>query len=263
MSQIKSTDKPLVIVQFSDSHLFADTNGLHHGSNVYQHLQQVLADIAVLKDVDVIIFTGDLSQDHSERSYQNFVDAVQQTKLAAPVYFLAGNHDEPTLLTKYLTSPVFCAEKTVSTQTWQIHLLNSKSATPAGFVSKEQLSKLTADIDKNKFQLLMMHHHPVDVGYFIDRHGLTNQAEFWQGVDKLQQAKVEIKAIACGHVHSANFLPKLTSQPLQSVDVYTCPATSIAFDPTKATVSSLNLGPSYRIFYLHCNGTIDSKIVCL
>ena len=263
MSQIINTDKPLIVAQFSDSHLFADTQGLHHGSNVYQHLQQVLADIAVLEDIDVIVFTGDLSQDHSEQSYQHFAKAVQQVKLATPVFFLAGNHDEPALLTKYLTEPLFCSEKAVNIKAWQIQLLNSKSATPAGFVSKEALAKLTTDIDKNKFQLLMMHHHPIDVGYFIDRHGLTNQAEFWQGINDMQQAEIEVKGIACGHVHRAIFLPKQISQPRQSVDVYTCPATSIAFDPTKATVSSLNLGPSYRLFYLHCNGVINSEIVCL
>jgi len=263
MSQLNNTDKPLVIAQFSDSHLFADTKGLHHGSNVYQHLQQVLADIAARKNIDIIVFTGDLSQDHSEQSYQHFAKAVQQVKLAVPVFFIAGNHDEPASLTKHLTEPVFCPAITVNTKAWQIQLLDSKSATPAGFVSKEALAKLATDIDKNKFQLLMMHHHPIDVGYFIDRHGLTNQAEFWQGIDDMQQAKINVQAIACGHVHRAIFLPKQTSQSRQSVDVYTCPATSIAFDPTKATVSSLNLGPSYRLFYLHCNGAIDSEIVCL
>ncbi len=263
MSQIINTVKPLVIAQFSDSHLFANTKDLHHGSNVFEHLQQVLADIAKQKHIDVIIFTGDLSQDHSEQSYQNFVEAVQQVELEAPVYFLAGNHDEPALLTRYLTKPVFCAEKTVNTKAWQIHLLNSKSDTPAGIVSKKDLLKLKKGIDKGKFQLLMMHHHPVDVGYFIDRHGLINQADFWQAMGEMQQANINIKAIACGHTHRASFLPKQTSHPRQRLDVYTCPATSIAFDPSKDTVSSLNLEPSYRLFYLHCNGSIESEVICL
>mgnify|MGYP001589227477 FL=1 len=257
-----NTIKPLVIAQFSDSHLFADTKGLHYGANVFEHLQQVLADIAKQKYIDVIVFTGDLSQDHSDQSYQNFADAVQQVSLEVPVYFLAGNHDEPALLSKYLTKPVFCPEKTVNTKAWQIHLLNSKSDTPEGIVSEKNLSQLKKGIDKDKFQLLMMHHHPVDVGYFIDRHGLINQADFWQGIGEMQQEGIKIKAIACGHIHRASLLPKRTSHPRQSVDIYTCPATSIAFDPSKNTVSSLSLAPSYRLLYLHCNGAIESEVIC-
>jgi Icc protein len=252
--------KPLVVAQFSDCHLFSDINGLHHGSNVFQHLQQVLADIAKNKQLDAIIFTGDLSQDHSEQSYQNFVEAVQQVTLKTPVYFLSGNHDEKALLTKYLTEPLFCEEKTVNAKYWQIHLLNSKSDSPAGYISKKQLSKVKTNICHEKFQLLMMHHHPVDMGFFIDRHGLINQADFWQCIDGMLQAQINIKGIACGHVHQANFIPRKTSNNLQSVDIYTCPATSIAFDPTKETVSSLNLGPSYRLFYLHTDGAIQSEV---
>ena len=110
---------------------------------------------------------------------------------------------------------------------------------------------------------MMMHHHPVDLGFFIDRHGLNNQVDFWKSINEMLQARVDIRAIACGHVHQASFHPKQTSNKLQSVDVYTCPATSIAFDPTKESVSSLNLGPSYRLFYLHNDGTIQSDIICL
>ena len=261
MNQPKNSAKPLVIAQFSDSHLFANINDLHYGTNVYQNLQQVLADIAEQKHIDIIIFTGDLSQDHSEQSYKNFASAVKHVKLKVPVFFLAGNHDEFTLLNKYLHTPEFCAEKIVNTSAWQVHLLNSKSETPAGLVSKEELSKLKETIDQDKFQLLMMHHHPVDVGYFIDRHGLTNQADFWKCIDEMLKAKIKISAIACGHVHRASFLPKHTLHSLQSVDIYTCPATSIAFDPSKDTVSSLGVGASYRLLYLFADGSINSEIV--
>lgn len=261
MNSLASSSEPLVIAQFSDSHLFADPQGLHHGSNVYLHLQQILADIALKPNIDLVVFTGDLSQDHSELSYQHFADAVRQAKLNSAVYFLAGNHDEFALLKKHLNPPEFCQDKTITASAWQIHLLDSKSDTPAGFVSKAVFTELKPKIEQDKFQLLMMHHHPVDVGYFIDRHGLTNQAEFWQTIKELQQADVCIEAIACGHVHNAIFLPKQTSHLSQTVDVYTCPATSIAFDPSKDTVSSLNLAPSYRLFYLFADGSVNSEVV--
>ncbi|MCW8834154.1 MAG: metallophosphoesterase [Colwellia sp.] len=261
MKPVVKATNPLVIAQFSDSHLFADPQGLHHGSNVFLHLQQVLADIAKRADIDLVVFSGDLSQDHSEQSYQNFARAVSQAKLGVRVYYLAGNHDEQALLTKHLNQAEFCQDKTITANAWQLHLLDSKSGTPAGFVRQEELSSLKAKLDKDKFHLLVMHHHPVDVGYFIDRHGLTNQVDFWQAINEMQHSSIKIEAIACGHVHRAIVLPKQALPSKQSVDVYTCPATSIAFDPSKESVSSLNLTPSYRLFYLYQDGHINSEII--
>ena len=70
-------NQTLVIAQFSDSHLFAALDGLHHDINVFTNLQQVLASIAANPQIDYAIFTGDLTQDHSEQSYVNFSQAVQ------------------------------------------------------------------------------------------------------------------------------------------------------------------------------------------
>lgn len=245
--------KPFVIAQFSDCHLFADQRAKHLGANVWQNLRSVLIDIAQRNIIDSVVFTGDLTQDHSELSYQHFANAVKEAQFEMPVYFLAGNHDDTKLLNKYLIPPVFNANKYIGSTAWQIQLLASKSETPSGLVSQESLQALSQYIDKNKFQLLMMHHHPVDIGYYIDKHGLTNQDEFWQAINHLNQVSSNIKAIACGHVHRAVKLSK------DGIDIYTCPATSIQFGETKEKVGSIV--PSYRLFYLKSNGTICSEII--
>lgn len=247
--------KPFVIAQFSDCHLFADKDAKHIGANVWQNLLVVLADISQRDTIDCAVFTGDLTQDHSELSYEHFSDAVEQTKLEMPVYFLAGNHDDTQLLIKHLVAPTFQNNKTISDDFWQIQLIDSKSDTPSGLVSQESLRALPKRMDKNKFQLLMMHHHPVNIGYYIDKHGLINQDDFWQTITQLNTSSMNIKAIACGHVHRASQLSK------QSVDIYTCPATSIQFGETKAKASSIV--PSYRLLYLESNGAINSEIITL
>ncbi len=271
----------IVIAQFSDSHLFANVNGLHHGVNVFTHLKQVLANIASNNSIDYVIFTGDLTQDHSEASYQLFADAVRDSQLTAPVYFLAGNHDDVALLNQYLSAEPFCDKKQITQENWQVLLLNSKSENPAGFVSEQSLKTLSSDINKHKFQLLFMHHHAIDVGYFIDKHGLVNKAQFWQTINK---HKASIKGIACGHVHQAlSFFPadvaktvegktevkvgsnvesKIESKSTEHcVPLYTCPATSIQFDPSQPNVSALNQPPAYRLFTLFSSGEISTKIV--
>lgn len=245
--------KPLVIAQFSDCHLFADQQAEHLGANVWQNLTRVLADIAQRNNIDYAIFTGDLTQDHTEASYQHFANAVKQAKIAIPVYFIAGNHDDRNLLTKHLIAPEFDTNKTISHDFWQIQLLDSKSDTPSGLVSQSSLQSLSQHIDKRKFQLLMMHHQPVDVGYYIDKHGLLEQDTFWRAITQLNKSSMNIKAIACGHVHRAVHLAKL------NIDIYTCPATSVQFGDTKEKVDSIL--PSYRLFYLESDGTLSSDII--
>jgi len=245
--------KPFVIAQFSDCHLFSDKQALHLGANVWQNLIRVLADIAERNNIDCVVFTGDLTQDHSELSYQHFANAVEQAKLTMPVYFLAGNHDDRSLLTKHLIAPNFQSNKVISNDFWQVHLLDSKSDTPSGLVSQQCLQDMSQQTDSSKFQLLMMHHHPVDVGYYIDKHGLLEQDLFWETITQLNEANMNIKAIACGHVHRAVHLSKL------NIDVYTCPATSVQFGETKEKVASIV--PSYRQFYLGSDGTLNSDII--
>lgn len=242
-----------VIAQFSDCHLFADKEAKHLGANVWQNLLSVLADIAKRDNIDCAVFTGDLTQDHSELSYQHFADAVEQAQLNMPIHFLAGNHDDRELLTKHLTKPIFTPSNIINNEFWQIQLLDSKSETPSGLVSKESLKALSKCVDRNKFQFLMMHHHPVDIGYYIDKHGLLNQNDFWQTITQLNESDIIVKAIACGHVHRASQLSQ------HNVDIYTCPATSIQFGDTKEKVASIM--PSYRLFYLNSNGIISSDII--
>lgn len=253
------TSKPIVLAQISDSHLFSCKQGLHHGYNVYENLQKVLQNIVSNPCIDYIVFTGDLTQDHSEQSYQNFVDCVAYCNVTVPVYYLAGNHDEPDLLAKYLSNAPFIAGKQINLLHWQVQLVDSKSATPAGYVSEKTLVKLKSAVKEQHHQLLMMHHHPIDVGYFIDEHGLENKNIFWQAINRYSN----IKAIACGHVHGEHSLTKKLSNYKTPLPLYTCPATSIQFDPSVDGVAALVKGPAYRLFNLHNHGQLTTEVVYL
>lgn len=245
----------LVIAQISDSHLFADCDGLHHQADVYQNLVNVLTDIKQQSLVDVIVFTGDLTQDHSDESYQLFVKAFQVCGITTPVYFVAGNHDEPALLSRYLSQAPFKQDKIIETAHWQVVLVESKSATPAGVFSKAQSNIARSKIKPMKSQLLLMHHHAVDAGFFIDLHGLENKVDFQQFLNQHRT----IKAIGCGHIHQALTLPVLLSD--RTINLYTCPATSIQFDMNSTTVKSNGQPPGYRIYTLAENQEVTSKVV--
>ncbi len=247
----------LIVAQITDCHLFSHSAGLHHGCNVYSNLVNVLQRIKQLDRVDVIVFTGDLTQDHSEESYQLFVSAFETTEITTPVYFLAGNHDEPELLELYLASKPFHQGNIIETTSWQILLVASKSETPAGFVSEQQFDKLNGEINGNKAQLLLMHHHPVNVGFFIDRHGLKNKTRFHQFINEHSS----IAAVGCGHVHQALTLP--ITLPAKNVPLFTCPATSIQFDKHSDTVAKNGQGPGFQCFTLKENRQLSSEVFFL
>jgi Icc protein len=68
-----------------------------------------------------------------------------------------------------------------------------------------------------------------------------------------------IKAIACGHVHRQLIIEH---QPSKTT-VFTCPATSIQFDPTVDGVKALDEAPQYQVFQLFNDGSIEQQTVSL
>ncbi|WNC71607.1 metallophosphoesterase [Thalassotalea psychrophila] len=243
----------VTIAQFSDCHLFSTKDGMHYGHNVFTNLSRVLAQLANIDYLHAAIFTGDLTQDHSVASYQLFNQAVIESNLSCPVYWLAGNHDEFQLLSEHLTAKNIQQDKNIIINDWCLQLIDSKSSTPAGLVSETQLNRIRNISTESENTLIFMHHHAIDVDYFIDKHGLKNQMEFWRAVSQ----NSSIKAICCGHIHRGL---NIAEDDLHSAPLYTCPATSIQFDPKVDSVAALNIGPGYRLLKLFSNGRIETSI---
>ena len=68
-----TTADPVLLVQLSDSHLFADADGTLLGMQTRQSLQKVIELVqAQQAHIDLLLATGDLSQDGTLESYQQF-----------------------------------------------------------------------------------------------------------------------------------------------------------------------------------------------
>ena len=90
-----ANDVPVLLVQLSDSHLFAEAEGTLLGMNTRDSLRLVIERVqAEQPHIDLVIASGDLSQDGSLESYQCF--AQMTACLDAPARWFAGNHDERT-----------------------------------------------------------------------------------------------------------------------------------------------------------------------
>lgn len=245
------------IVQISDSHLFASKNGLHQGQNVYHNLLRVFKDIAKITDLSAIIFSGDLTQDHSDASYQLFVEAFeyahQHFQLKLPLYWLPGNHDEMTLMSTHLKHPNIHPNKTLMLDNWQLLFIDSTCQTPSGEVSDIQLNTIKEQCLRSENNLVFMHHPPVNVGYFIDKHGLQHKNHFWHEINQI----TNLNAIFCGHVHRGI---NIDISERNIMPIYTCPATSIQFDPKAESVEALPQGPAYRVITLHSDGQHQTEL---
>ncbi|MEG2798054.1 MAG: phosphodiesterase, partial [Pseudomonas sp.] len=74
-----TTADPALLVQLSDSHLFAEADGSLLGMNTRQSLQKVIELVLGQQPrIDLMLATGDISQDGTLESYQQFREMTAQ-----------------------------------------------------------------------------------------------------------------------------------------------------------------------------------------
>lgn len=247
-------DQIVRLLQITDTHLFADPQTCLLGVNTAASFLSVLEEIQDQGiDFDAIIATGDISQDHTDASYQLFVDGLSRWQ--QPCYWLPGNHDYQQIMTQVLDqSTLIRCDQVLVGEHWQLVLLDSQVAgAPYGFLSQQQLYLLEAALalHPERYALVLLHHHPFCVGsQWLDQHKLQNDAEFWQTV----QRNNKIKGVVCGHIHQALDIEYNGCRVLAS------PSTCIQFLPNSSNFTLDPENPGWREISLHSNGTISTQI---
>ena len=206
--------------QITDCHLVADADGSYQGIKPFRHLQKLLAGLKPYP----LILTGDLTQDHSEASYQLLADLLKEWP--APVFYVPGNHDDLAMMAKVFHAPAissgpFSSAEEIWAAGWQLLLLSTKGESPAGSFSQDKLAELANRLDAQPSRpaWLFCHHHPKPIGSSIDEHGLVESAEFCQLLDN----RPKVKGLAHGHCHYAYH------QVQDSWQIVGCPASSVQF----------------------------------
>ena len=92
--------KFIKIAQISDSHLLDDSSENIHGINPYQRLSHIINYINK-NQYDLILFTGDIANNGSERSYTQLLEPTKSVK--NKILIIPGNHDDLDHLTKVLS----------------------------------------------------------------------------------------------------------------------------------------------------------------
>jgi Icc protein len=242
------------LLQLTDTHLFSDSDGCLLSVNTLDSFHAVIEEINQLDMAySAVLATGDISQDHSTRSYQRFEQGIAQ--LSKPCFWLPGNHDYKPSMQSVIPSHRICEDNHVLVgEHWQVILLDSQvTGVPYGRLSELQLQFLQQKLDENPslYSLVLLHHHPIPVGSaWLDQHKLQDAELFWQVIDQYDN----VKALLCGHVHQ-DF-----EQEMNGVCVMTTPSTCIQFKPDSRDFALDSHSPGWRMLELFNDGRLETQV---
>ncbi len=240
----------IVLIQITDTHIFTNQNETFDGINTSDSLTAVLDQINEdFPTFNYMIVTGDLVQEPEVIAYQNLQKIMSTVN--KPVFYLAGNHDEPAMM-KGIFAESYTSIETLNN--WSVVFLNShKPASHGGMLSRSELDKLTRNLIKAKETnvLLCLHHHPVSIeSEWMDGMMLENADELFEIVDDYQN----VKGIIWGHIHQE------FSGQRNGVQLMGTPSTGAQFIPGAKQFGTDNMQPGYRWLKLHPNGDIKTGV---
>ena len=247
-----ASDSSVLLVQLSDSHLFAAADGKLLGMNTHDSLQRVIERVLDEQpQIDLILASGDLSQDGSLASYQRFRQLHEQ--IPAPARWFAGNHDElPAMHTACADSDPL--QPIIDLGNWRIILLDTSipGAVP-GYCSAEQLALLEQALQTagERHVLVSFHHHPVSIGCrWMEPIGIRNPEALFAVIDRYAQ----VRALLWGHIHQE------FDQLRNGVRLLASPSTCVQFAPGSEEFQVDQEAPGYRWLRLHADGRLDTAV---
>lgn len=249
----------LLIAQITDTHLYADVQKELLGLQTMASFQAVIERVkALARKPDLLLLTGDLSQDSTAESYERLQEIV--SPLAIPAYWVPGNHDCPKTMAQVLTRSPISPQKSFYADSWKIILLDSSVPDCVhGELSPESLEWLDQELSQAEGSpaLIAFHHPPFLSGSdWMKDIGLRNADEFFQVCDRHSH----VKLVLFGHIHQ-DF-----SRQRHQVYYLGTPSTCIQFKPNSDKFALDEEQPGLRLVTLYPDGTCKShveRVVCI
>jgi Icc protein len=252
--QLNPADATVVrLAQLTDCHILADARDCLHEMNTRASFEAVCHSLMnELADFDLLLATGDLSQDASPASYKYL--ARRFDALRRPVFWLPGNHDDPESMRAHLHGEWIFAHKQLLIGNWQIVLLDSTIAgETGGRLANSQLEFLETCLQAhaNRHALVCLHHQPLPTGsVWIDRLGLRQSQQFGDAL----RLHASVRGVLWGHVHQQ------THQRHAEIEWMSTPSTCVQFKPGSRDFALDDLAPGYRRIELHADGSIVTEV---
>ncbi|MGF1496637.1 MAG: 3',5'-cyclic-AMP phosphodiesterase [Elainellaceae cyanobacterium] len=246
---------PHLIAQITDTHLFADPRQTSKGVHTNASFSTVLAHLQQLPSrPDVLLLTGDLSQDETPASYQLLWEAI--APLQIPTYWIPGNHDDPRWMETTLNRPPFFQEKRVPLSDWTLLLLDSRVPGEVhGFLSDTALAWLDQQLQATgtRPSVIALHHPPLSVGSdWIDGISLVNQGAF----QEILHRHSGVRAVLCGHIHQE------LDEVRQGIRYLATPSTCVQFRPKSQEFAiDGDRFPGFRLLTLQDTGELTTEVI--
>ncbi len=240
------------IVQITDCHLPRDPQQDYRDANPHNNLKDLLEKVRAFAP-DLVLATGDLSEDASQASYQ----ALQAyfRPLGTTVLALPGNHDDAGLLAEaFPGSPVDNVAVTEHGQ-WQIIRVNScLEGRPEGRLTEQTLQQLNQVLldEPHRLRLLALHHQPISANSpWIDKYRLFEPEAFLALIARAPGVKV----VVWGHIHQVH------DTEMDGVAMLGGPSSAINCLPGMEKFTADSLGPACRWLELGEDGTIRNGVI--
>lgn len=226
--------QPLRILHLSDTHLFGD-DALHYGRvDTFAALSRALEQFSGAGKVDLVVASGDLSDDGSPRSYQRLRAALEPWAAlhSARIVYAMGNHDDRMAFRQVLGSghgvqPAVDAQGPIAAVSavgaWRVVTIDS-SVPGAGYgeLGADQLEwlRLVLSVPSEAGTVLVLHHPPIPAAtallQALELYNPDDLAEVVRGTD--------VRVILSGHYHHA------LQEPFAGIPVIVTPGIANATD---------------------------------
>ncbi len=195
------------IVHISDLH-FLRKGVLSFGKvDTHAHLERCIEAIRTFEPApDIVLITGDLTNDGDLQAYQALVDLLATLDL--PLYPIPGNHDDRDLIRSAFPaisqlSPAGPLDYVI--EDWPVRIIaldSSVDGKPFGRLEEGQLDWLsrTLDADRSKPTLVMLHHPPFKTGIGHMDWSMLRDGE---ALGRIIGKHPNVERVLCGHVHRA------------------------------------------------------------
>jgi Icc protein len=254
VQNLSATDASVVrLLQLTDCHILAGQQDCLRGMDTRASFEAVCeAAFSKNTNLDLLLATGDLTQDASAAAYRYLAGRFNTFDL--PVFWLQGNHDDSGLMHEQLRGEQIFAAKQIVIGGWVIVLLDSTLAEEScGQLSRHQLDFLDTALRQHAqlHALVCLHHQPLPTGSeWIDQLGLRNAQAFTDTIE----AQANVRGVLWGHVHQQ------WHRQIDGIEWMSTPSTCIQFKPGSKGYALDDQAPGYRCLDLCADGKIITRV---
>lgn len=248
-------ERPLRLVQLSDTHLFGDPGGRLLGVNTRHSFEATLnLALAAAPHTDALAITGDLVHDESAEGYRYLAHRLERLDL--PCHCIPGNHDRPDLMGQWLRPYAVTHVARRVLGAWNLILVDSNiPGEEGGHLKAHQLARIETSLSAHGGpSLVFVHQHPFPIrSQWMDTMAIDNGNQLMD----LCARHPQVQAVVFGHVHQE------FDEEVGKIRVLGAPSTCVQFMPGSDGFAMDTRTPGFRELLLYPDGRLETSVVRL